>query len=106
MGQKPLGKAVSCGRWALDTLCKFCFWEAGCKGEAERLVLVTEFSRNLGAQEPGIKVGVLWTMILREVGGAFIFPGERGLLRAGRWAVEDRRDEQQRAFPIARCQRG
>lgn len=58
---------------------------------------MTEFFRNLRAQEPGIKVGVLGTMILREVGGAFIFPGERGLLRAGRWAVEDRRDEQQRA---------
>ena len=34
------------------------------------------------------------------------FPVKRGLLRAGIWVGEDRRDEQQRAFTIAGCQQG
>lgn len=46
-----------------------CFWRAGHRGEMERFVLVAEFFRNLGSQELGIKVEVLGTMILREVGG-------------------------------------
>lgn len=31
---------------------------------------------------------------------------KRGLLGAGIWVGEDKRDEQQRAFTIAGCQRG
>lgn len=53
----------------LDTLFEVCFWRAGHRGEVERLVLVAEFFQEFGESESGIKVEVLGTMILREVGG-------------------------------------
>lgn len=52
-----------------------CGAQRGMSWEAESLELVTEFFRKFWAQERGIKVGVLGTMILRDVGGTLFFPG-------------------------------
>lgn len=64
--------------------------------DAEQLDSVTEFFRDFWAQGGGTQVGVLGTVLLRAVGGTLFFLGSGGCHGAGRWAGEDRRDEQQR----------
>ena len=66
-------------------------------GKQKMLVLETEFFRNFWAQEQGSKVGVLGMIILRDVGSSLALYSSwgMGLLGAGRWVGEDRRDEQQ-----------